>query len=267
MRLTLAYSPCPNDTFMFHDLALGALRLPGYEFDVRLHDVETLNQRALECFFDITKLSFHAYLLVRDRYELLDAGAALGFGCGPVLVAERPLNRQDIKSCRIAIPGRLTTAHLLFQIWAPSAEDKVFVSYDRIAACLAAGEADCGLLIHEGRFTYERQGLQLVVDLGAWWEKETRLPLPLGCVAARKDLPRDVILEFGRLLRLSIQNSQANIEGTLDYVRQHAQELDNEVIEKHIETFVNAYSLELADDGRAAVAKLEALARAAGVLS
>ena len=266
MKLLLAFSPCPNDTFMFHDLATGSLRLPGSEIEVHLHDVETLNRFAAEERFDVTKLSFHAWLTVREHYRLLSVGAALGHGCGPVVVSRRPVDKSDLPNCRAAIPGELTTAHLLFRLWAPEAADRIFVAYDRVFDTVASGEADCGVVIHEGRFLVERMGFTRVVDLGSWWEEATGLPIPLGCIAARKALPDDVVDGFERLIGQSIRNSLAAPERTLPYIRQHAQELDEDVLAKHVETFVNEYSLDLGDDGRAAVARLEEMALSAGVM-
>jgi len=256
---------------MFHDLATGRLRLPDYRLDVHLHDIETLNRHALDSKYDITKLSFHAYLLVRDSYRLLKSGAALGFGCGPVVVAAHTLCRDDLPGCRIAIPGELTTAHLLFRLWegriAPGAADRIFTTYDQIMPMIARGEADCGIIIHEGRFVYERAGLHRIVDLGEWWEQTTHLPIPLGGIAMRKSLPETLADDFDVLLRQSIASARANPQAALPYVRHHAQEISDDVLEKHIETFVNQHSLDLGDDGRAAVAKLEEMAIDAGVIA
>lgn len=251
---------------MFHDLAVSDFRLPGQEFEVHLHDVETLNQFALRKQFDITKLSFYTYLKVQEYYSLLSTGAALGFGCGPVVVGKKAVKKSKLPHHRIAIPGQLTTAHLLFQLWAPEAKNKLFVTYDQIFDCIASGEADYGVLIHESRFTYEQAGFQKIIDLGSWWEEETSLPIPLGCIAIRKKLPTGLAKSFESLLKKAIENSLANPDGTLEYIRQYAQEMDQSVLIKHIETFVNKYSLDLGDEGRAAVAKLEEMALNAGII-
>ncbi len=264
--LTVAYSPCPNDTFMFHDMAAGGAELAGRPIEVHLHDVETLNRMAGEGTFDITKLSFHAYLLVQDEYELLSVGAALGYGCGPVVVAKHKIAPADLAHLRVAVPGKLTTAHLLLQLWQPDISDKIFARYDEIMPLISAGQADAGVIIHEGRFVYEQAGFTLLADLGQWWQEQTHLPIPLGCIAARRSLGGEAIGEFEAALRAGIAHSQADPAGTLDYIRQHAREMDEEVLTKHIHTFVNEYSLDLGDDGRAAVAKLDQLARAAGVI-
>jgi 1,4-dihydroxy-6-naphthoate synthase len=260
LKLSLAYSSCPNDTFMFHDLATGRLGLPGCEFEVHLDDVETLNASALVGRFDITKLSCHAWLLVREGYEMLDVGAALGYGCGPVVIARQPMDRAALATARVAVPGELTTAHLLLRLWQPDLGSTAFERYDRIMDLMASGEADAGVVIHEGRFVYEQAGFKLVADLGQWWEEETGLPIPLGCIAARRDLGDRTIWDFERLLREAIENSLANPAGTLAYVREHAQEMDGDVLNAHIGTFVNEFSLDLGDEGRAAVDTLARMA-------
>lgn len=267
MELTFAYSPCPNDTFMFHDVAAGAARLPDRAIRVELHDVETLNRLAADERFDVTKLSFHAYLRVRDRYQLLNVGAALGPGGGPVVVARRDIPPDKLPACRIAVPGELTTAHLLLRLWAPRADDRVFVRYDEVMDAVAQGRADVGVIIHEGRFVYAQAGLRKLVDLGEWWRERTDLPIPLGGIAARKALGAETIAQVEAVLRRAIENSFAHPEATTAYVRQHAREMDGGVLQEHIRTFVNEYSLDLGPAGRAAVARLEELALGAGILS
>ena len=266
MTITLAYSPCPNDTFMFCSVATGRLGLDGHDVEVHLHDVETLNRRALDGVYDVTKLSFHAWLLAADRYELLPVGAALGYGCGPVVVSKRDLGPDELAGCRLAVPGELTTAHMLLRLWRPDVTEKVFVRYDQVMPMVARGEADAGVIIHEGRFTYEAAGLRLIADLGQWWQGETQLPIPLGCIAARKDLGRETIDGFADLLRRAVRESFEHPEATEDYVRRYAQEMSPEVLSAHIRTFVNDFSLDLGDKGRDAVAKLRDLARGAGII-
>ena len=266
MKLSVAYSPCPNDTFMFHDLAAGTALPPDVDIDVHLHDVETLNRAAFEGRFDVTKLSFHAYLLVQDRYEILKSGAALGHGCGPVVVAREPIAPEDLAGRRVAVPGELTTAHLLLRLWAPQVDDRVFARYDEIMGLVSSGKTDAGVVIHEGRFLYEQAGLCLLADLGAWWQERTHLPIPLGCIAARKSLGAECIGRFDSLLRKAIEHSLAEPAGTLAYVRAHAREMDEDVLREHIRTFVNDYCLGLGEDGLAAVRKLDELARQAGIL-
>ncbi len=264
---TLAYSPCPNDTFMFHALVSGAVSRPGWRFDVHLHDVEALNQAALEGRYDITKLSFHGWLVNRERYRLLRAGAALGFGCGPLIVSKRLLDREEIARARIAVPGRLTTAHLLLRLWQPAAGERLFSTYDRIRDLVLSGEADCGVIIHEGRFTYADHGLRLVVDLGSWWEDLTSLPLPLGCIAMRESISADRAEAFAELLAESVKRARADPEASLPYMERHALEMDRNVLWRHVRMFVNEFSLDLGEQGGAAVKVLEEMAVAAGVIS
>lgn len=264
--MSLAYSPCPNDTFMFHAIASGQVSLPDESFAIELHDVETLNRWAARGRFDITKLSFHAWLLHRERYTLLRSGAALGYGCGPLLVATRALSRAELATCRIAVPGELTTAHLLLRLWEPAAVDRVFLPYGRVQEAVLAGEADCGVLIHEGRFTFESAGLVAVVDLGEWWESCTGLPIPLGCIGMRRGLGRGLKRRVELALAESIAQARSNRESALPYMTEHATELDNAVLWRHVDMFVNQFSLDLGEQGRAAVVRLEEMARAAGVI-
>jgi 1,4-dihydroxy-6-naphthoate synthase len=267
VKLTVAYTPCPNDTFMFHALATGLVRVPGTEVEAHLHDVQELNRLSLLGAFDVTKVSFYTWLMARDQYELLPCGAALGFACGPLVVAHKDSGPVDPAHARFAVPGELTTAHLLLRLWEPRARNRVFVRYDRVMSAVADGEADFGVVIHEGRFTFERAGLKLVQDLGAWWEARTGLPVPLGCILARKALGRERIDAASRALRESIQAAMARPEQTLDYMRAYAQEMDPAVLQEHVRTFVNDFSLDMGPRGQAAIAKLEEMARAAGVIS
>ncbi len=264
--IRLGYSPCPNDTFIFYGIAAAGLRIPGIRIEVELHDVETLNRMAMTARLDVSKLSFHAWLLVRERYRLLNSGAALGHGCGPILVAQRPLTRVEVAATRIVLPGEWTTAHLLFRLWAPQAANRYFVTYDRILPEVAAGKADCGVIIHENRFTYAAAGFQAVVDLGAWWEAETGLPIPLGCMAVRTELGDGRAREIEALIRRSIHLSRQNPDAALPYIRRYAREMSAEVLRRHIDTFVNPYSLDLGETGKRAVAELERRARAAGII-
>jgi 1,4-dihydroxy-6-naphthoate synthase len=264
--LTFGYSPCPNDTFMFHAMADGQVTVAGHRIDPVLHDVETLNRMAFCGQLDVTKLSFYAWLKTKERYALLDSGAAMGFGCGPVVIAKKALDRSAVDSCRVVLPGRWTTAHLLFRLWAPRAEQRCFVPYDRIFELLAEGKADCGVIIHESRFTFEAAGFQAVVDLGAWWEAQTGLPIPLGGIAGRRSLGADLIRQIDAAVHTSIQRAMADPQASGPYVRRYAQEMDDAVLEAHIRTFVNDFSLEPGQTGRRAIAQLDAMAREAGLL-
>jgi len=242
------------------------LTLPDYDIDLHMHDVETLNVKAMAGTFDVTKLSMHAYLKLRDKYVMLNSGAALGYGCGPLVVARKDMTIDDILRGRVAIPGELTTAHLLFRLWAPAAANRAFLPYDQIMPSVVRDDACAGVIIHEGRFTYESLGLTKLADLGEWWQSRTDLPLPLGCIAAKQSLGEKLIRGFDALLKQSIEISQANPASTIAYVTKHAREMDSRVLLAHIDTYVNDFSLDLSSLGRRAVRRLEEEAVMAGVL-
>lgn len=265
-NISMGYSPCPNDTFMFHDVAMNALAADGYQVDVHLHDVETLNELAFAGRYDLTKMSTAASLQVSDTYLRLNCGAALGFGCGPLVVARNAMERNDLAKARIAIPGEWTTAHMLFQLWAPPPAERIFIPYDRIIETVVSGEADAGVLIHESRFVLEAAGLIRLADLGEWWESETGLPIPLGCVMARRSLGEAVIADLDRLLKRGIEHSRAEPQGTAEYVWQHAIEMDEDVRRRHIALYVNDFSVDFGAIGRQALSVLEQRARMAGVI-
>ncbi len=265
-KISLGFSPCPNDTFIFDALVNGRVSLPGCALRAVLHDVETLNQMAFDQVLDVTKLSFYAWLKVQANYRLLASGGALGYGCGPLVIARKPLRREDMSGCRIVLPGQWTTAHLLLQLWAPEARQRRFVPYDRIFAALDAGEADCGVIIHESRFTFQAAGFQAVVDLGAWWEAETGLPIPLGCIAAHRRVPKDLLPQLEEKIRNSIEAARQDPQSALPYIRAHAQEMTIEVLRAHIDTFVNDFSRDLGTTGRKAIETLAARAQQAGLL-
>jgi 1,4-dihydroxy-6-naphthoate synthase len=260
--LSIGYSPCPNDTFIFNKLA----KNPGYS--THLHDVETLNRWAFEGKFDVTKLSFHAWLLVQERYELLNAGAALGRGCGPLVIANQgACGTAHLRRCAVAVPGEYTTAHLLLRLWNPDIRNRIFMPFDRIMDAVALGEVDAGVIIHEGRFVYGERGFRCLQDLGEWWEATTGQPIPLGCIAAKKSLGREFIERFEAELKDSIQSAFDDPDSTKEYVKQHAQELADDVTSEHIKTYVNDFSLDLGAEGRAAVDVLQRMAKQAGIIS
>lgn len=259
-KLTCAYSTCPNDTFIFCHLAQNP------DIDVHLHDVETLNRWAFEERFDVTKLSFHAWLLLQDKYQLLNVGSALGRGCGPLVIRRRDAFVALTADSVIAVPGEFTTAHLLLRLWNPELRNRVFMPFDQIMDAVASGEADAGVIIHEGRFVFEERGFQCLEDLGDWWEGRTGLPIPLGCIAAKRSLGPERIAAFEQGLARSIRTAFDDPASTTDYVKAHAQELDDDVIRKHIATYVNDFTLDLGDEGRAAINKLRDMAKTAGVL-
>lgn len=259
-RLSCAYSPCPNDTFIFCRLAQEP------DIETHLHDVEMLNRWAFEGRFDVTKLSFHAWLLVQETYRLLNVGAALGRGCGPLVIRRDDAPVALPTESIVAVPGEYTTAHLLLCLWRPDIGNRVFMPFNRIMDAVESGEADAGVIIHEGRFVYEERGFQCVEDLGEWWEAKTGKPIPLGCIAAKKILGEERIHEFEQRLKQSIEFAFENPDSTAEYVKEHAQELASEVTAKHIETYVNDFTLDLGAEGRAAIDKLQEMAKNAGVV-
>jgi 1,4-dihydroxy-6-naphthoate synthase len=253
-KLSLGYSPCPNDTFIFYALAHKKV-MGGVEFSETLKDVETLNRMALLGKLDVTKVSFGAFGHLMEDYCLLHSGSALGKGCGPLIVAKDRLNTADLAGKKIAIPGKMTTAYLLLQLFDPEIRNVVEMPFDRIMNAVSLGTVDGGLIIHEGRFTYPKYGLQEIVDLGEWWEGKTGLPIPLGGIVAKRSLGADVINEVDRMLNKSVEFAFANRSMTRDYIKEHAQELDDEVIDQHIGLYVNDYTLEIGD-GAAAVEEI-----------
>ena len=266
-QLRLGYSPCPNDTFIFHALVHGRVRQEGYRLDVALEDVETLNNWAADEVLDVTKLSVFAWLKNRARYRLLDSGAAIGYGCGPLVVARPGFDGRDLSGGRVVLPGRDTTAHLLFRLWRPEARNRYFVAYDRIFEMLVQGRADAGVIIHENRFTYEQMGLQLVVDLGAWWEQETGLPIPLGVIAAHARVPSAIRTSLETAIRNSLQHARQFPHESLIYMQKHAQAMDEDVLRRHVATYVNDFSLTLGAAGHQAIRRLASSALDRGLLT
>lgn len=265
--ITLGYSPCPNDTFIFYALVHGRVETGGLTFREVLDDVETLNQMARQTRLDVTKVSFHAFAHLRDAYCLLRSGGALGRGCGPLVVARDAYDMKDLRGRTIAIPGELTTAFLLLQVFDPALKEQVrIMPFHRIIDAVKRGETDAGLIIHESRFTYQREGLRQVVDLGAWWEQETRLPIPLGCIIAQRSLGSILVQQADTLIRKSVAYGFSNRQETKEYIRSHSQEIEDSVIERHIQLYVNDYSLDIGDDGVHAVQELFRRAAALGIV-
>ena len=268
-KLDIAFSPCPNDTFIFHAMLNHLVAANSHDaplqFCPHLEDVETLNKKAFSRTYPITKLSFYAYLCLKDRYAMLDAGAALGHGCGPLLVGRRGL--PPLSRARIVAPGYYTTAHLLLKLWAPEIENIEITSFDRILPGVSAGRWDAGVIIHEGRFIYPRYGLAEIVDLGRWWEDKTRLPIPLGCIAVRRDPEIECYKEsLQSMIRASLEYGQKHPQASRSFIKQHAQELDDSVIDEHIRLYVNSYTQTLGAAGMAAVDKLEQSAQCKNIL-
>ncbi|HSN13809.1 MAG TPA: 1,4-dihydroxy-6-naphthoate synthase [Anaeromyxobacteraceae bacterium] len=261
MRLTLGFSPCPNDTFIFDALVNGGIDAGGLRFDPVLEDVQTLNEWALAGRLDVSKISYGVLPRVADRYALLEAGGALGVGVGPLLVARPGVARFDPATMTVAIPGRDTTAHLLFSLAFPEASAKRFVLFSEIEAAVLDGTVDAGVIIHESRFTYAAKGLVKLLDLGEHWERETRSPIPLGGIVARRTLDAAVRREVDRLVRRSLEHANTRRDVLSEYVRRHAQEMDPAVMRQHIDLYVNDYSLGLGEAGRRAVETLLAVHR------
>lgn len=266
MELNFAYSPCPNDTYTFFGIASKHVGLDGHAIKIHHHDIESLNRCAFSGRYEITKLSFHAWLLLGHRYRLLKAGNALGYGCGPVLVSRHPVQRADLAGLRIVLPGEHTTAHLLFRLYCPEAAYRIFTTYDRIFGEIIAGHADCGVVIHESRFLYEKNGLCKVCDLGQWWEKTTLAPVPLGAIAVRNDVPPELDAALEGLIRKSLLLARNDAALTQSYVRKMAREMDAAVIEKHIQTFVNDFTMDLGEQGLRSIEQLKAIAGSAGIV-
>lgn len=256
MKLTLGFSPCPNDTFIFDALVNNKIDTQGFSFDTQLLDVETLNQGALEGRLDITKLSFAVYAKVKDQYTLLNSGAALGRGCGPLLIAKRPIALDEIKDCRIAIPGANTTANLLFSTAFPNAKNKDIMVFSAIEQAVLDEKVDVGVIIHENRFTYQQKGLVKLMDLGAYWEETTGNPIPLGGIFIKKSIPEATRQQLDTLIRESVEYSFSQYPQLSPYIRDHAQEMDEHVMRQHIDLYVNNFSIDLGQEGHAAVDRL-----------
>lgn len=267
MKLTLGFSPCPNDTFIFDALIHHKIETEGLEFEVSYEDVETLNNKAFNGDLDITKLSYHAFAYAAKDYELLDAGSALGFGVGPLLITKDAKMAEQLQALlrdgvalpdvlaglRVGIPGKFTTANFLLGLAFPQLQNKEELIFSDIESSLLEGRIDLGLIIHENRFTYAQKGLHKVVDLGDYWEGKTGFPIPLGGIVVKRTLDSALKLQLNRLVAESVRFAFANPKSGLAYIKEHAQEMEEEVVYKHIELYVNAYSENLGDEGRKAI--------------
>lgn len=268
MRLTLGFSPCPNDCFIFDAIVNKRIDLEGLEFDVRLGDVETLNKGAFAGEIDITKLSYHAFAYCVNDYVLLDAGSALGRNCGPLLISKDKISKEELENGEIsvAIPGKFTTANFLLGLAYPEITDKTELVFSEIENAVLDGTFDAGLIIHENRFTYEAKGLKKIIDLGEYWESTTKSPIPLGGIVIKRALPDEVKAKVNGVLRKSVEFAFANPKASLPYVREHAQEMSEEVMYKHIDLYVNDFSVDLGKEGRKAVLTLFKKAKERGVI-
>ncbi len=256
MTLTLGFSPCPNDTFIFDALVNGRVDAGGLRFDVVLEDVQTLNRWAMEGRLDVSKISYGVLPLVTQDYVLLASGGALGRGVGPLLVARPGGGDFRAEAATVAIPGEHTTAHLLFSLAYPAVARKRFMVFSEIEAAVLRGEVDAGVIIHEGRFTYQAKGLVKVQDLGEHWEARTGSPIPLGGIVARRGLGAPLAREVQRLIRRSVEDALGAYPLITDYVKRHAQEMDEAVMRQHVDLYVNDFSVDLGEGGRSAVRKL-----------
>lgn len=253
MKLTLAFSPCPNDTFIFDAIVNKRIDLMGYEFEVILADVEQLNNSALNCEIDITKLSFHALAHITDNYQLLNAGSALGNGCGPLLVTRAENLKMPATKMKTAIPGKYTTANFLLSLFYPEITQKECIVFSDIEDAVLSGEFDAGLIIHENRFTYEAKGLTLIADLGAIWERYSGAAIPLGAIAMRRGFNEKIKEDIDTIIKNSVQYAFRNPEKSIPYSKQHAQNMDEQVMKQHIDLYVNRFTVDLGREGEQAV--------------
>jgi 5,8-dihydroxy-2-naphthoate synthase len=261
MKLRLGFSPCPNDTYIFDAMVHGRIDTEGLELDYYLTDIEELNKRAFSGDADITKISFYAYACAAQNYLILDSGSALGHRNGPLLISKKKLAISEIADARIAIPGKYTTANLLFSILWPDAVNKTEYLFSDIEEALLREEADAGLIIHEKRFTYGKKGLLKIADLGEYWEKLTRLPIPLGAIVINRKIPNETAMKVNRIIHRSIQYAHADTLASYDFISSNAQELDRMVINKHIKLYVNEYTSDLGKEGKNAISELFRIAR------
>ena len=253
--IQIGFSPCPNDTFIFDALVNNKINTGNLSFEAVLEDVQTLNQWAIEGKLAITKLSYGVLPLVQHQYNLLNSGSALGRGVGPLLITNSALETSKVDECLIAIPGKNTTAHLLFSLAYPNAKKKIFLRYDEIENFVLEGKG-LGVIIHENRFTYAEKGLIKITDLGDYWERETGNPIPLGGIVIKKTIPLQLQEQIDLLIKQSIEFAFANYPRLTDYIRNHAQEMSEDVMRSHIDLYVNKFSLDLGEEGKAAVNKL-----------
>ena len=256
MTLSLAYSPCPNDTFIFYAMIHGKVDTEGLDFEVVYGDVAELNQKAKQGTYDITKLSFHALFYLQHHYKLLQTGAALGSNCGPLLIAKKHFELKSIDKATIAIPGNWTTANFLLDFAFPKVGEKKEFIFSKIETAVLNDQVDLGLIIHENRFTYHEKGLIKIMDLGEYWEEQTQLPIPLGCIALNTRFDISLQQKIQRIIQRSLNYAWNHVDETLPYLRNHAQEMDDKVMMQHVNLYVNDFSYELGPKGNTAVERL-----------
>jgi len=263
----LAFSPCPNDTFIFAAMVKGLIDTEGLEFDYRMEDVERLNHLAMDGSIDMVKVSYHAFLHLTPVYRLLDSGSDLGFGNGPLVISKKQYSIDHLDGLTIAIPGEYTTAHLLLKLLAPGDYEKKILVFNEIEDAILKEEVDAGVIIHENRFTYERKGLLKIADLGEAYEHRNHCPIPLGGIIALKNLGVETLEKLNRIMHNSVAYAMDNPMAVMDFVRENAQEMEDEVMLKHIHLYVNNYTLDLGPDGREAIARLFDLAWESGMMN
>lgn len=256
MKFSLGFSPCPNDTFIFDALVNKKIDTKGFEFDVVLEDVQTLNQWSLQGKLDFSKISYGVLPLITEQYKVLNSGGALGKGVGPLLIAKNAFSKEDLGNMLVAIPGKNTTAHLLFSLAFPNATNKVFKIFHEIENAVLNEEVDAGVIIHENRFTYAGKGLHKIIDLGEYWEQQLNLPIPLGGIVVNTKIDATIAMQVDALIKESVEYAFANNDVLTDYIKCHAQEMSEAVMRQHIDLYVNNYSIQLGADGRNAVLKL-----------
>ena len=266
-HISLGFSPCPNDCFIFDAMIHGKIDTEGLSFDVLMADVEELNRKAFAEEIDITKLSYHAYAYLTDKYVLLNSGSALGFGVGPLLISKVSHPSSVISQLKMAIPGKYTTANFLFSLAFPDAKNKVEMKFSEIEEAVFTGKVDAGVIIHENRFTYEQKGLKKIIDMGEWWEKETGAAIPLGGIVMNRKFSKEIIQKVDRVIRKSVEFAFANKKSSLNFVKANAQEMSEEVMYKHIDLYVNKYSVDLGEEGRRAVKVLFQRAVESGIIT
>jgi 1,4-dihydroxy-6-naphthoate synthase len=264
-EITVAHSPDSDDAFMFYALATNKVRVPGLKFSHTLTDIETLNRKAMEGFYDVSAISFHAYPYVQDKYTLMPCGGSVGEQYGPMVISPRTIGLEELKTMKIAVPGTMTTAYLALKLFAPKIETAV-VPFDRIIPEVLAGKYEAGLIIHEGQLTYERSGLKRILDLGKWWHEQTGLPLPLGGNAIRRELGPELIAQVTKALRDSIQYALDHREPALAYAMQFARDLDPQMADRFVGMYVNNRTLDYGEDGKQAVVKLLDMGYKAGII-
>ncbi len=264
-EISVAHSPDSDDAFMFYGLATNKVRVPGLKFSHTLTDIETLNRKAMEGFYDVSAISFHAYPYIQEKYALMNCGGSVGDKYGPMVVATRSFGLEELKKMKVAVPGTLTTAYLALKLFAPKIET-VVVPFDQIIPEITAGKFEAGLIIHEGQLTYDKSGLNKILDLGKWWFELTGLPLPLGGNAIRRELGPELIATITKALRDSIQYALDHREEALAYAMQFARDLDQQLADRFVGMYVNERTLDYGDDGKEAVKRLLEMGHNSGII-